>query len=186
MDRLDFSQGAEKALNAAIMGANAGPRTETRKTRKQSSSDIRQKGFSQVLEYSLFETRDLGPLQSTDPSEEAVQELLDEVRSTADMLKRRPLPDEILEYKKAVRNFLHYVVENCFEIRTSYAVKKKAFVDKPRMYQQVNVVDRKLEELASGILLKQINDLGLNEKLDEITGMLVDLTVTGKILTDNQ
>ena len=188
MDRLDFSQGVEKAINAAIMGVDT--RTETRKAKgKQGVAETRRSGFSQVLEHSIFETRSLGPLPSTDPSEEAIQELLDEVRSSADILKRRQLPDEILQYKKSVRNFLHYVVENGFEIKPSLGIKKKVYVGgektwKQIPYQQVNIIDRKLEELASGILLKQINDLDLNAKLEEITGMLVDLTISGKILTE--
>lgn len=181
MDRLDFSQGIENPLNAGIPG---GAKADIRKTKEK--KDAGRRVFSGLMERSLLESADLGPLSSADPSEEALQNMLDDVRSAADNLRRRPLPDEMIQYKKAVRNFLHYVVENGFEVEQSQGIKRKVIVRgekrwDSKMHQQVRVVDQKLEEMASGLLLKQINDLDLRNRLDEITGLLVDLTVTGKI-----
>lgn len=184
MDKVDFNQGIENALNTGLPG---GSKADIKKTRDRPGlREIRRSGFSRVLEHSILETRDLGPLLSVDPSEEALAKLVDTIHSAGDDLRRRPLPDQMLEYKKAVRNFLHYVVENSFEIQQSQGIKRKTWVRgekrwDARIHQQIKIVDQKLEELASGILLKQINELDLNARLEEITGLLIDFTVTGKI-----
>jgi len=179
MDKVDFYQGIENALNTGVPG---GRKTGIRRAKNES----RQKTFSEVLEHSIMETPDLGPLTAIDPSEEAVQNLLDEVRSAGDSLKRRPLPQEMLDYKKTVRNFLNYVVKNSYEIQQFQGIKRKIYVRgekrwDSRIHHQIRIVDQKLEQLASEILLKQINDLDLNARLEEITGLLVDFTISGKI-----
>ena len=188
MDRLDFTQGIENMLNPGAAGTI---KTSVKKTgKKQDSTRIRRGNFNDLLEHTIPETQDLGPLHSINPSEEAVQILLDDVHNTGDNLKRRPLPLEMLEYKKAVRNFLNYVVENSYEIQPARITKKKITVRGEKRWEekhhhQIRVVDQKLEELAAGILLKQINELELGSRLEEITGLLVDFTLTGKITNDN-
>jgi uncharacterized protein YaaR (DUF327 family) len=134
-----------------------------------------------------------GPLRETAPSEEALQELLDSVHGAGDDLKRRPFPDAILNYKQAVRNFLHYVVQNSYDLQEVQGIKKKTSfqgsaadtpggtVWKSKVYHQIQIIDQKLEILAADILAKQIAELDLKSRIDEIRGLLVDLTVTGKI-----
>ncbi|MDR1987093.1 MAG: DUF327 family protein [Treponema sp.] len=106
------------------------------------------------------------------PSEERVSELLDAVHSAGDDLKRRPLPEEILRYKTAVRNFLHYVVKHGYttekQVSGTNLLKRKNFAI-------VQVVDRKLEQLAAGILAGQTVQLEILARLEEITGLLVDI-----------
>jgi uncharacterized protein YaaR (DUF327 family) len=112
--------------------------------------------------------------------------LLDAVRGAGDDLRQRPIPEEILKYKKAVRNFLHYVIQN------GYTVEKQAGIpnaQKPGYkgslwdpaakrameFHIVQVVDQKLDRLAAEILTGQASQLKLLAKLEEITGLLVDL-----------
>ena len=140
--------------------------------------------FSDILD--KFAPAPLGPVRNLAPSEEALTELMDAVHSTGSDLKDRPFPDEILRYKKAVRDFIHYVVENGYEIYKVQGIKKKTVIRgetewKDVVYQQVRVVDQKLEELAAAILSGQASQLERVSKLDEITGLLVDLTITGAI-----
>jgi uncharacterized protein YaaR (DUF327 family) len=182
MDKVDFSQGIEKALNTGNLKPTifGGARAETRKTRGKTG--IRPTGrndFSDALERSILDMGEMGPLADISPSEEAVQELLDAVQSTGNDLKHRPFPEEFLSYKKAVRDFLHYVVENSYRLektQTALGLKKGR-----EPYKYVHIIDQKLEELAVGILTRQIDQLNLKNKLEEITGLLVDLTVKGKI-----
>ena len=105
-------------------------------------------------------------------SEETLQTLLDDVNSSGDELKSRPFPDEIIQYKKAVRNFIHYVVEN------SYTLEEKtsgANLLRRKKFTLVQVVDKKLEQLAAGIMAGQTNQLELLARIDEIAGILVNL-----------
>jgi uncharacterized protein YaaR (DUF327 family) len=97
----------------------------------------------------------------------------------------------MLEFKRSVRNFIHYIVENNYEVLQSQGIKKNSIVrgekrwdSKAVIYSQVRIIDQKLEELAAGVLLKQITNLDLGNRLEEIAGLLVDLTISGKITTD--
>jgi uncharacterized protein YaaR (DUF327 family) len=129
---------------------------------------------------------DLGVLRDLPVSEETVNMLMEDVRSAGDALRGRPFPDEIVRYRKAVKNFMHYVVENGFRVREEAGIPlflKPGFKGKrgtPESYKQVayktvEVVDRKLEEMAAMILRSQMPQLELMARLEEINGLLVDL-----------
>jgi len=111
---------------------------------------------------------------------------MDAVHSAGSDLRDRPFPDEILRYKKAVRDFVNYVVENGYEKYDVEGIKKKVVIRgetkwTANVYHQVRVVDQKMEELAAAILSGQTTQLTRVSKLDEITGLLVDLTISGVI-----
>ena len=184
MDKVDFSKNIENSLSSGLFNT---AKTEVRKTRDRAGPrGTRRKGFSDILEHSIFEKQELGPVHHVSPSEQAIQILLDEVRSSADSLKRRPLPEELLSYKKAVRDFLNYVVENSYQVEQAQGIKRKIYIRgekrwDAKIHHQIKIVDQKLEEMAAGILLKQIKELDLKHKLEEITGLLVDLTISGNI-----
>ena len=180
MDRVDFS--GASLLNTPL---HPDKKLETKRTKARTEpGSVRKTVFSEILEQ--YAPADLGPLTELSPSEEALTELMDAVHSAGSDLKDRPFSDEILRYKKAVRNFVHYVVENGFELQTIKGLKKKIVVRgetewKDVVYHQVKVIDQKLEELAAVILSGQATQLQRVSKIDEITGLLVDLTVTGAI-----
>ena len=128
----------------------------------------------------------LGPLPNLPVSEETLNTLMDEVRSAGDTLRDRPFPDEILGYKKAVRNFMHYVVENCYSLEHEAGIPRylKPGYKGPRgtpdaMYQYVHtkiqVIDKKLEDMAAMLLSSQVSQLELVSRLEEIKGLLIDL-----------
>jgi uncharacterized protein YaaR (DUF327 family) len=157
---------------------------EAKKTKdKGRTGQIMSSRFSTLLE-DVNETVE-APEEYT-PSGEAVQELLDEVHSSGDDLKKRPFPEEIKRYKRAVRNFLHYVVENSFDVEKQIGIRNasKPGFKEPRWsprarecnsYTVVQVVDKKLEQLAAGILAGQVSQLEILARVDEITGFLVNL-----------
>ena len=181
MDKVDSS--AVSVLNAAL---NSGLKTKAKKAKpKEELQGSRKSRFSEILE-NFAPAAALGPLKKFSPSEEALTELLDAVHSTGSDLKDRPFPDEILRYKKAVRDFVNYVVENSYEVYKDQGIKKKVVIRGETkwnvgVYHQVRVIDQKLDELAAAILSGQSTQLGRLSKLDEIGGLLVDLTVSGVI-----
>jgi len=143
--------------------------------------------FSRVYDNLLGKTADqLGPLRNLPASDEAVNQLMDEVRDAGDMLRNRPLPDEIMRYKQAVRNFLNYIVQNVYS--KEYEEGLPAFL-KPgfkgrrgtpeamegKEYVKIQVIDKKLEELAVMLITSQARQLELTSRLEEIKGLLVDL-----------
>lgn len=185
MDKVDLS--SSSIFNPSLL-QNLKP--EAKKARgKGEVRPVRRSLFADMLENSE-PMRDLGPLKEVEPSEEALTELMDAVHSAGSDLKERPFQDEILRYKKAVRNFIHYVVENSYDLREVKGAKKKAIVGgetrwSDKIYYQVQVVDKKLEELAAAILSDQLSLLQRVSKIDEITGLLVDLTISGGIKERN-
>jgi uncharacterized protein YaaR (DUF327 family) len=105
-------------------------------------------------------------------SHAAVEELLDEVHAAGDRLKENPNVELVQAYKKAVRDFVHYVVER------SYAVEQKTSgrsILKRNVYFRVSVIDKSLEKLSAEILRNQRDNLEILRRVDEINGMLVDL-----------
>jgi len=179
MERVDSSTAS--LLNSALQ-SGLKPAVKKAKTKEELQGNRKFK-FAEILENFA---PSLGPLKDSAPSEEVLAELMDAVHSTGSDLKDRPFPDEILRYKKAVRDFIHYVVENCYEVHKDQGIKKKVVIRgeakwKDVVYHQVRVIDKKLEELATAILSGHTNQLQRVSKLDEITGLLVDLTVSGAI-----
>ena len=179
---IPFHQGLKPGTPGGIRGRGS---SDTKKAGKGELQGSRKTGFSEILD-NFSPVGELGPIRELAPSEEALTELMDAVHSAGSDLKDRPFPDEILRYKKAVRNFVHYVVENGYELQQVQGMKKKVKLHgeadwKATVYYQVRVIDQKLEELAAAILSGQASQLERVSKLDEITGLLVDLTVTGVI-----
>ena len=143
--------------------------------------------FSRIFEEIRGKTAgELGPLENLPVSEETINFLMDEVRSAGDSLRGRPFPSEILRYKQAVRNFMHYVVENSYSLDHETGIPKflKSGYKGPRgtpesmkqiTYTKIQVIDKKLEDMAAMLLSSQMQQLELASRLEEIKGLLIDL-----------
>jgi uncharacterized protein YaaR (DUF327 family) len=166
MDKIDIPGGAPIFNPAAYTAARGG----AQKARDKGA--VKKPFFSRLLEEKGVREGALPEvLPDYPPSEGVLQELLDEVHSAGDALRQRPLEEEIKQYKRAVRHFLHYVVENGYSVKTDNYL----FNHEKRRKVQIEVVDQKLEQLAAGILSGQLKQVELLARLDEITGLLVDL-----------
>ena len=144
-------------------------------------------GFSRIFNEFRSKTADeLGSVHEMPVSEETVVFLMDEVHSAGSALRDRPCPDEILRYKQAVRNFMHYVVKNGFTLEHENGLPrfmKPGFsgqrgTDESReqkRYTKIQIIDKKLEDMAAGILAGQLDQLKMISGLEEINGLLIDL-----------
>jgi len=168
-------------------GAYSQVKNEVKKNRGRNIRRTGEKGFSRIFEELRAKTGDeLGPLADLPVSEETVNFLMDEVRSTGSVLLERPFPDEIIRYKQAVRNFMHYVVQNGFSVEYENGIPKflkpgysgdRGTPDsrEQKRYTKIQVIDRKLEDLAAMLLAGQKDRLKLTAGLEEINGLLIDL-----------
>jgi uncharacterized protein YaaR (DUF327 family) len=146
-----------------------------------------ERSFSRVFQDIRGKTaEELGPLVNMPVSEETVNFLMDEVRSAGSALLDRPLPDEIMRYKQAVRNFMHYVVKNGYTVEHEAGIPKflkpgyqgsrgTPESQEQKRYVKVQVIDKKLEDMAAMLLAGQKDRLKLTARLEEINGLLVDL-----------
>lgn len=173
MANVAFPDGASPLFNPAAYGeASAG----ARKTKTSPKTDkAKRRPFA-----SLFDkARETEGPQDLPVSQESLNLLLDNVHNAGDALSRRPFPEEIKAYKQAVRDFVHYVVANTFdtEEQTSGVLKRnrQTLMQERKKFTLVQVIDKKLEELASAILRGQSDQLAILERTDEIRGLLIDL-----------
>jgi uncharacterized protein YaaR (DUF327 family) len=168
---------------SAYSGVKDGKKTgANRSARKGEKTD-----FSNIFSNLLGKTADeIGPLQNLSVSDESVNILMDEVRNTGDVLINRPLPEEIMRYKQAVRNFINYVVNNCYTLDHEEGIPNKfkpgfrgrrssPEAEKSYGYTRIQVIDKKLEDLAAILLANQGRQMELISRLEEIRGLLVDL-----------
>jgi len=98
--------------------------------------------------------------------------LLDAVHESGDKLKENPTVELVQNYKKSVRDFVHYVVERAFNVEEKTSGGN---ILKRKKYYRVSVIDESLERLAAEILRNQKDHLEILRRVDEINGMLVDL-----------
>jgi len=143
--------------------------------------------FSRIFDQIRGKTAgELGPFPDLPVSDETINLLMDEVRATGDSLRNRPFPDEIVRYKQAVRNFMHYVVEHCYTLNHETGIPKflKPGYKGPRgtpeamkqiTYTKIEVIDKKLEDLAAMLLASQMTQIEIASRLEEIKGLLIDL-----------
>lgn len=112
-------------------------------------------------------------------SQEAIVHLKDKVDIAGDKLKSVPTPDSFLEYKKALSNFVQYVLQHSYEVeKTTQEIKasrRNNYRKQTKEYVVVRVVDEKLEQLASELLYNHKDKIGLANRINEISGILVDL-----------
>ncbi|MDR2964283.1 MAG: YaaR family protein [Treponema sp.] len=175
-------------MNPAVYSQVKPEKQESRKTKGfLHTKDVGKSDFSRLFDNLRGITADeIGPLKDLPSSEEAVNHLMDEVRSTGDALKSRPLPEEIMRYKQAVRNFINHVVQNTYAVEHEDGILNKfkpqfkgrrntPEADDWKGYTKIQVIDKKLEDLAAMLLSGQKKQLELVSRLEEIRGLLIDL-----------
>ena len=131
--------------------------------------------FRAVLGKAVDETKGggaSGALGGEDFSRADLEALLDGVHEAGDALKGNPSVDLVQAYKKAVRDFVHHVVEFSFSVEQKTSGRN---IMKRNVYFRVSVIDESLEKLAAEILRNQRDNLEILRRVDEINGMLVDL-----------
>jgi uncharacterized protein YaaR (DUF327 family) len=185
MAKVDFPQDLNGLFLDPLSYAQTNPRSraEARRGSKRTAGPT-EPDFSSVLEQSR--SGGLEPAEALPVSEETVNRLLEEVQNTGDILRERPFPQEILSYKRAVRDFMRYVVDNGYHIVKQDGIPKylkpsfsgtRGSPDSQERTQRyiVRVVDHRLDELAAALLNRQLPRLELLSRLEEIRGLLVDL-----------
>lgn len=133
---------------------------------------IQRREFSHLVESAAED----GQVSSEDDEDSghrrSIEEMLDEVFSAGEKLKKNATMDAIKAYRQRVRAFVKFAVEH------SIAVEEKtsgANILKRKRFTLVTVIDEKLEALAVSVLAAQRDQMAILAQIDEINGMLVDL-----------
>ena len=109
----------------------------------------------------------------------SLEDLLDDVHQAGEKLAEKPFMSSIMEYKKAVRKFMGYIVTRAYASESDIQVRKYIKNGMPmideKKWVKIKVVDEKLEKLALYIVQNQKSQLTILKKIEEIEGILVDL-----------
>jgi uncharacterized protein YaaR (DUF327 family) len=180
MAKIDFPADSPGLFSDPAAYINPNTRPKTGRKRPGRTLRTEKNDFSSVLEHSQA-------LETQEPvSDETVDRLLEDLRAAGDTLQKRPFPPEILAYKRAVRNFMRYVVDNGYRVEEQLGIPQYlrpsfkgqrggADAQKRLSRHMIQVVDRRLEELAANLMKGQLSQLEILSRLEEIKGLLVDL-----------
>ena len=162
------------------LGGIGSPPDTSRKHKKKSETRInRQSAFSDVLE----EAAELQSVQAVSgpnapmglDGTETVGGLLDAVHEAGEALKKDPVFGPLNDYKTAVRRFLRYVLDHGLETGEIAGIRNPQTMQQKK-YVILRVVDEKLERLTAHVLKGQADQLDILRRIDEINGLLVDLS----------
>jgi len=106
---------------------------------------------------------------------EKAEDLLDDVYQLGEDLKLDGTLGTLHKYRDAVRKFYKFVVTNSLEAsQVEGRLNPKTMSRK--QYTLIAIVDEKLEKLGAAVIRNQKEQLDILKKIDEIYGILIDLT----------
>jgi len=96
-----------------------------------------------------------------------LEEMLDKIKAAGDRLKRTKSKADVIEYKEQVQEYLTFVLNNYYRIKQDYGLG--------RLLIRIEIINKKIEELTASLLEQQQANFEIVGKIDEITGLLLDL-----------
>ena len=133
------------------------------------------KSFSSILE----DTEDSGVMESLSAGaavgHEKLEEILDDLYQLGESLKREQTVSKLKDYRQSIKHFFKYVVTNGIEAEKVAGIRNPRTMEQ-KQYTLIKVVDGKLEKLAAYILTSQKSQIDILKGVDEIYGLLVNLT----------
>ncbi len=103
-----------------------------------------------------------------------LEDILDRVHERGERLKELPTVENVKKYRKAVSSFLKYAFARMFSVERNISGVN---ILKRKYFTRIKVIDRKIERLVADILQNQAAQLDLIAKVDEINGLLIDLSI---------
>lgn len=108
-----------------------------------------------------------------------LEEALDDIHQIGEELKDNANLGLVKKYRQAVGAFVRFVVKNGFSLEKQrlrgFKVLKLPAGQQPEL-TVIQIVDKKLDNLARQILSNQRDQLDILKRIDEIYGILVDIT----------
>ena len=107
--------------------------------------------------------------------ESAIVFLKDAADLASDQLRDNQSIENIENYRKKIGQFLKYVERNNFEVIEKRRFGRSRLGRTLAPYVQVQVINQKLNNLASDMLYNHNKNLNLLASIEEINGLIVDL-----------
>lgn len=103
---------------------------------------------------------------------EELRILYDKIETITAKLKDKLFIEDLLEYKRAVKEFLNITVNNSHIFYKENSLDRRG---RHRVYSLVKKVDNELDELTKDFLNIEGNRIRILKRLDDIRGMLIDI-----------
>ncbi len=103
---------------------------------------------------------------------EELKILYDKIEAISSRLKEKLFIEDLLEYKRTVREFLNITINNSHIFYKENSLDRRG---RHRVYSLVKKVDNELDELTRDFLNIEKNRIKILKRLDDIRGMLIDI-----------
>jgi len=145
------------------------------KRKKDDKKAGKVKSFGSILADSQESVAGTVSTGSSINEHEKLEEILDDLYQIGESLKSEQTLANLKKYRESIKHFFNYVVKNGIEAETVAGIRNPRTMEQ-KQYTLVRVVDTKLEKLAAHILSSQKNQIEILRGVDEIYGLLVNLT----------
>ncbi|MEG6615920.1 YaaR family protein [Peptococcaceae bacterium 1198_IL3148] len=108
-------------------------------------------------------------MANKDHTKQQLKEMLDKIKDLGNKLKQQITPENVMEYKEQIREYLAYVLKNYHKI------KRVRSVDYSNLYLRIEIIDQEVEQLTNHFLSEQQDTLEVIAKVDKIAGLLLDI-----------
>jgi uncharacterized protein YaaR (DUF327 family) len=98
--------------------------------------------------------------------------LYDKIETQTGKLQNKLFIEDLIEYKKLVKDFLNVTVNNSHVFYKENSLDRRG---RHRVYSLVKKVDNELDELTKDFLDVENNRLKILKRLDDIKGILLDI-----------
>jgi len=102
-------------------------------------------------------------------AEKNLAEILKKINKLGEELKEKPSLEKNKEYKRRIRAYLSFVLKHYYKLSPHYGRCSA------QLLIRVEVINRKIEELTAEFIRRQKGAIDIVGRIDEITGLLVDL-----------
>lgn len=103
---------------------------------------------------------------------EELKILYDKIEAQSSKLKDNLFIEDLVEYKKLVKEFLNITVKNSHVFYKENSLDRRG---RHRVYSLVKRVDNELDELTKDFINVENNRLKILRRLDDIKGLLLDI-----------
>ena len=113
------------------------------------------------------------PNSRDDVSSEEIEQLLDSIHELGDELLHKGTFTAVQNYREAVKSFVRRTVSRTLNVEEHTSGGN---VLNRKRFSIVQVIDQKLDRLVQGMLQSQSSQMELMSRVEEIHGLLVDLS----------
>lgn len=107
-----------------------------------------------------------------DRRRQACDEILRQIDTLSEELKKAPTPSGVKKYRRLVASFIREAMEQSYELNEETHWDRRG---NRKSYITVRNINKALEELTEEVMQREKKQIDLVAKLDEIRGMLLDL-----------